>query len=54
MTVALLTEAHTNPGDGTLQHRLSGELATSAAVFAHPMLISAWGTFEHGQSDQRT
>ena len=28
----------------TLQQRLSDELATSAAVFAHPMLISAWGT----------
>jgi SAM-dependent methyltransferase len=28
----------------TLQQRLSGELAASAAVFAHPMLISAWGT----------
>ena len=31
-------------GADTLQQRLSGELATSAAVFAHPMLISAWGT----------
>jgi SAM-dependent methyltransferase len=31
-------------GTNTLQQRLSGELATSAAVFAHPMLISAWGT----------
>jgi SAM-dependent methyltransferase len=31
-------------GAATLQQRLSGELATSAAVFAHPMLISAWGT----------
>jgi SAM-dependent methyltransferase len=41
-------------GAGTLQQRLSGELATSAAVFAHPMLISAWGTLEHGQSGQRT
>ena len=30
-------------GADTLQQRLSGELATSAAVFAHPMLISAWG-----------
>lgn len=31
-------------GADTLQQRLSGELTTSAAVFAHPMLISAWGT----------
>jgi SAM-dependent methyltransferase len=31
-------------GADTLQQRLSGELAASAAVFAHPMLISAWGT----------
>jgi SAM-dependent methyltransferase len=31
-------------GADTLQQRLSGELATSAAVFAHPMLIGAWGT----------
>jgi SAM-dependent methyltransferase len=31
-------------GADTLQQRLSDELATSAAVFAHPMLISAWGT----------
>jgi len=31
-------------GTDTLQQRLSGELAASAAVFAHPMLISAWGT----------
>ena len=31
-------------GADTLQQRLSGELATSSAVFAHPMLISAWGT----------
>jgi SAM-dependent methyltransferase len=31
-------------GADTLQQRLSGELATSAAVFAHPMLFSAWGT----------
>ena len=30
-------------GADTLQQRLSDELATSAAVFAHPMLISAWG-----------
>jgi SAM-dependent methyltransferase len=41
-------------GADTLQQRLSGELATSAAVFAHPMLISAWGTLEHRQSGQRT
>jgi SAM-dependent methyltransferase len=41
-------------GADTLQQRLSSELATSAAVFAHPMLISAWGTLEHEQSDQRT
>jgi SAM-dependent methyltransferase len=31
-------------GADTLQQRLSSELATSAAVFAHPMLTSAWGT----------
>src|SRR5262249_307309 len=31
-------------GADPLQQRLSGELAASAAVFAHPMLISAWGT----------
>jgi SAM-dependent methyltransferase len=31
-------------GADTLQQRLSGELAAAAAVFAHPMLISAWGT----------
>ena len=31
-------------GADTLQQRLSDELATSAAVFAHPMLVSAWGT----------
>ena len=31
-------------GADTLQQRLAGELAASAAVFAHPMLISAWGT----------
>jgi len=31
-------------GADTLQQRLSGELMASAAVFAHPMLISAWGT----------
>jgi SAM-dependent methyltransferase len=31
-------------GADTLQQRLSGELVASAAVFAHPMLISAWGT----------
>jgi SAM-dependent methyltransferase len=30
-------------GAHTLQQRLSDELAASAAVFAHPMLISAWG-----------
>jgi hypothetical protein len=41
-------------GADTLQQRLSGELAASAAVFAHPMLISAWGTARqlaaHGSS----
>jgi hypothetical protein len=30
----------------TLQQRLSDELATAAAVFAHPVLLSAWGTVE--------
>jgi SAM-dependent methyltransferase len=28
----------------TLQERLSNDLRTSASVFAHPMLISAWAT----------
>jgi SAM-dependent methyltransferase len=41
-------------GADTLQQRLSGELATSAAVLAHPILISAWGSLEHEQSHQRT
>ena len=36
-------------GADTLQQRLSDELATSAAVFAHPMLISAWGPARHVQ-----
>ena len=31
-------------GADTLQQRLSDELAAGAAVFAHPMLIGAWGT----------
>jgi SAM-dependent methyltransferase len=31
-------------GADTLQQRLSDELMASAAVFAHPMLISAWST----------
>jgi SAM-dependent methyltransferase len=31
-------------GADTLQQRLSDELASAAAVFAHPALISAWGT----------
>jgi SAM-dependent methyltransferase len=31
-------------GADTLQQRLSGEMEASAAVFAHPMLMSAWGT----------
>jgi hypothetical protein len=31
-------------GADTLRQRLSDELAAAAAVFAHPMLISAWGT----------
>ena len=31
-------------GADTLQQRLSDELSSSAAVFAHPTLISAWGT----------
>ena len=31
-------------GADTLEQRLSEELATAAAVFAHPALISAWGT----------
>jgi hypothetical protein len=31
-------------GSDTLQQRLSAELATATAVFAHPTLMSAWGT----------
>jgi SAM-dependent methyltransferase len=31
-------------GADTLEQRLSEELAAAAAVFAHPALISAWGT----------
>ncbi len=31
-------------GADTLQHRLSEELAASGAIFAHPMLVSAWGS----------
>lgn len=31
-------------GADTLQQRLSDELAAAAAVFAHPTLMSAWGT----------
>ena len=31
-------------GADTLQQRLSDELAAGAAVFAHPMLIGAWGS----------
>jgi SAM-dependent methyltransferase len=31
-------------GPDTLEQRLSEELATAAAAFAHPALISAWGT----------
>jgi len=30
----------------TLQERLSDELGAAAAVFAHPMLLSAWGTLD--------
>ena len=30
----------------TLQQRLGGELATAAAVFAHPTLLSAWAVAE--------
>lgn len=36
-------------GADTLQQRLADELAASAAVFAHPMLISAWGTTYQAQ-----
>jgi SAM-dependent methyltransferase len=36
-------------GADTLQERLSGELAATAAVFAHPMLISAWGTADQAK-----
>ncbi len=31
-------------GADTLQRRLSEELAASSAVFAHPMLVCAWGS----------
>jgi hypothetical protein len=31
-------------GAETLQQRLSDELRIAAAVFAHPMLLSAWAT----------
>jgi SAM-dependent methyltransferase len=31
-------------GADTLQQRISAELASAPAVFAHPILISAWGT----------
>jgi SAM-dependent methyltransferase len=31
-------------GADTLRQRLSDELAAASAVFAHPMLIGAWGT----------
>ncbi len=31
-------------GTETLQERLAGELAAAGAVFAHPTLLSAWGT----------
>jgi hypothetical protein len=31
-------------GAETLEQRLSDELAAAGAVFAHPALISAWGT----------
>ncbi|MGI8558088.1 MAG: class I SAM-dependent methyltransferase [Solirubrobacteraceae bacterium] len=31
-------------GSDTLQQRLGDELASAAAVFAHPTLMSAWGT----------
>jgi hypothetical protein len=31
-------------GIETLQARLADELAAAEAVFAHPMLLSAWGT----------
>lgn len=33
-------------GPDSLQQRLSGELAASAAVFAHPMLMSAWAKID--------
>jgi SAM-dependent methyltransferase len=36
-------------GADTLQQRLADELAASAAVFAHPILISAWGTTYQAQ-----
>ncbi len=33
-------------GAGTLQQRLSDELAGAAAVFAHPTLLSAWAMID--------
>ena len=36
-------------GAGTLEQRLSDEFAASAAVFAHPMLVSAWGTTQRAK-----
>lgn len=33
-------------GPDTFQQRLSDELAASSAVFAHPMLVSAWATID--------
>ena len=33
----------------TLQERLSDELGGAAAVFAHPILMSAWGTAQHAR-----
>jgi len=36
-------------GAETLEQRLSEELAAAAAVFAHPALISAWGTACQGR-----
>lgn len=40
----------TEVGADTLQQRLSEELATASAVWAHPMLLSAWATI--GRRDQ--
>jgi SAM-dependent methyltransferase len=36
-------------GADTFQQRLSDELASAAAIFAHPMLLSAWATIDQAE-----